>query len=296
MVAVGEGAKIGHGECRFQFRNNRWNCSLINESPLGHAYALGSREAGAFYAFRSAGIAYTVTQACSLGNLMGCGCDKSKMEGRTNTDGGWKWGGCSADINYGLRFSRIFCDSREIEEDERTLMNLHNNRAGRKALKDTVSPQCKCHGVSGSCTMKTCWITLPKFRLVGDHLLTRYVGAKQVEPIRAYRAMKPTFLKLKRQHFKGKPTEKKASLRDLVYLHGSPSYCDYNRSIDSMGTRSRSCNRTSVGSDSCDSMCCGRGYNTHQDNRTWKCNCKFHWCCSVSCHQCSERVEGYTCK
>lgn len=44
----------------------------------------------------------------------------------------WKWGGCSADINYGMRFSRKFLDVREIEGDTRSLMNLQNNKVGRK--------------------------------------------------------------------------------------------------------------------------------------------------------------------
>ena len=109
-------------------------------------------------------MAYAVTQACSLGNLIGCGCDKSKTEsarfnnvigvrprvggrrrglGRRRasdagdrsaavTAGVFKWGGCSADVRYGLRFSRVFLDAREVHEDSQSLMNLHNNRAGRK--------------------------------------------------------------------------------------------------------------------------------------------------------------------
>ena len=103
----------------------------------------GCRETAFFYAVRSSAIAYSITHACSLGNLMGCGCDKSKMEGRFSV-GGWKWGGCSADIDYGLKFSRIFVDAREVEEDSRALMNLHNNRAGRKVGRAYLSTFKQC--------------------------------------------------------------------------------------------------------------------------------------------------------
>lgn len=48
----------------------------------------------------------------------------------------WKWGGCSADINYGMKFSRKFLDVREVEGDTRTLMNLQNNKVGRKVRKE----------------------------------------------------------------------------------------------------------------------------------------------------------------
>lgn len=72
-----------------------------------------------------------MTQACSLGRLKRCSCDRSKKTGHYDANG-WKWGGCSADIKHGLKFSRKFLDAREIKENERSLMNKHNNRAGRK--------------------------------------------------------------------------------------------------------------------------------------------------------------------
>ena len=162
-----------------------------------------------------------------------------------------------------------------------------------------------CHGVSGSCSMKTCWVTLPRFRAVGDRLSTSYRRARRVEPIRGRRAMTPVFLRLRRR--RRRPSrrsvheDKKPMRRRLVYLDPSPSYCDLDPAVGSLGTRGRRCNRTtttaaSAVSSDCESMCCGRGYDTRLYTRRWQCECTFHWCCKVDCRSCSERVEEYTCK
>lgn len=52
------------------------------------------------------------------------------------------------------------------------------------------------------------------------------------------------------------------------------------------GTVGRKCNRTSTGTGSCSSMCCGRGYNMAKEHRDEKCYCKFLWCCQVKCQEC----------
>lgn len=83
---------------------------------------------------------------------------------------------------------------------------------------------------------------------------------------------------------------------EIVYLQLSPNYCEKDYSLGSLGTDGRTCNRTTREVDGCDLLCCGRGYNTHQINRTWQCRCKFQWCCNVQCDVCQERIEEYTCK
>lgn len=40
--------------------------------------------------------------------------------------------------------------------------------------------ECKCHGMSGSCTVKTCWMRLANFRVIGDNLKDRFDGASRV--------------------------------------------------------------------------------------------------------------------
>lgn len=48
-------------------------------------------------------------------------------------------GGCSDNIDYGIKFARAFVDAKERKgKDARALMNLHNNRAGRKVWTSTV--------------------------------------------------------------------------------------------------------------------------------------------------------------
>ncbi|KAK5876861.1 hypothetical protein CesoFtcFv8_026169 [Champsocephalus esox] len=170
-------------------------------------------------------------------------------------------------------------------------MNLHNNEAGRKMLEEKMKLECKCHGVSGSCTTKTCWITLPMFRELGHLLKERYSGAVQVEPVRASRLRQPSFLRLKEARGYQKPTD-----TDLVYLERSPNYCEEDKVTGSTGTRGRLCNGTSTHTDGCNMMCCGRGHDTHSYTRIWQCNCKFHWCCFVKCNTCSEKSEVFTCK
>uniref|UniRef100_A0A8C2HVM0 Protein Wnt n=1 Tax=Cyprinus carpio TaxID=7962 RepID=A0A8C2HVM0_CYPCA len=291
IIVIGEGAQLGINECQYQFRYGRWNCSALGERTVfGQELRVGSREAAFTYAITAAGVAHAVTAACSQGNMSQCGCDREK-QGYYNQEEGWKWGGCSADIKYGIEFSRKFVDAREIKKNARRLMNLHNNEAGRKVLEERMKLECKCHGVSGSCTTKTCWTTLPKFREIGYVLKDKYNKAVHVEVVRASRLRQPTFLKVKKTPGYQKPLE-----TDLVYIERSPNYCEEDAKTGSVGTQGRLCNRTSPHTDGCDLMCCGRGYNTHQYTKVWQCNCKFQWCCFVKCNTCSERTEVFTCK
>lgn len=59
-------------------------------------------------------------------------------------------------------------------------MNLHNNRVGRKLLASNRRKQCKCHGVSGSCVTKTCWLSVPAFDEFASLLKRKYQLALQV--------------------------------------------------------------------------------------------------------------------
>lgn len=92
----------------------------------------GSREAAFVYAISSAGVVYAITRACSQGELKICNCDSHKRGRASDDRGNFDWGGCSDNINYGIKFAKAFVDARErMVKDARALMNLHNNRCGR---------------------------------------------------------------------------------------------------------------------------------------------------------------------
>ncbi|XP_067634121.1 protein Wnt-2 isoform X2 [Eurosta solidaginis] len=297
---------MGAYECQHQFRGHRWNCSQVwQEGVFAHVMFVGSREAAFTYAIASAGAAHSVTAACARGNISLCGCDmrhKPTSVRHANADFDsngllsgtqpWKWGGCSADIDFGMKFARKFLDAREIEGDARSLMNLHNNRAGRKLVKNLLKTDCKCHGVSGSCVMKTCWKSLPPFRQVGEALMRKYNKAKLVQAVKGKNGLR---LVLSKKNRFGKHVHFPKRM-ELVYLQASPNYCERNLQFGTLGTTGRLCNRTLHGPQSCDLLCCGRGYNTHQIRRITQCRCQFRWCCQVQCEVCEENYEEFTCK
>lgn len=59
----------------------------------------------------------------------------------------------------------------------------------QQAVYNLANVACKCHGVSGSCSLKTCWLQLADFRHVGEFLKEKYdsaaamrVGRKVLNP------------------------------------------------------------------------------------------------------------------
>lgn len=106
----------------------------------------GSREAAFVYAISSAGVVYALTRACSQGELKTCKCDPHKHGRDSDEKGEFDWGGCSDNINYGIKFAKAFIDAKErTVRDARALMNLHNNRCGRTVRGMTDSNTCYQH-------------------------------------------------------------------------------------------------------------------------------------------------------
>ena len=95
-------------------------CALIS---------LACREGAFVHAITAAGVAHSVTAACSSGNIESCDCDRSKS-GTTGKQ--WTWAGCNSNVKFGTSFSKLFTEAQERGNGLRSTMDLHNSRAGRK--------------------------------------------------------------------------------------------------------------------------------------------------------------------
>ena len=156
-----------------------------------------------------------------------------------------------------------------------------------------MSTKCRCHGVSDSCSMKSCWTTLPTMNQIGKMLKEKHRRARRVKPLfhgsRSGKVASALVLPKRRNNIK-------PHLKNLVYIKQSPNYCEKNAALNIMGTFGRICNKSAEDMSGCKLLCCGRGYDTHVEKKESKCKCKFHWCCKVECEKCIRNVEKQRCK
>lgn len=84
----------------------------------------------------------------------------------------------------------------------------------------------------------------------------------------------------------------------------SPDYCRQNTMLGWKGTFNRRCSRSKDGEAtpserrSCKTLCksCGMRVKKQQQIVHKSCNCKFNWCCDVTCDTCSEIIDEFYCE
>ncbi|XP_058945806.2 protein Wnt-2b-A [Pocillopora verrucosa] len=288
LISIGKGAKLGIEECQQQMKNERWNCSTVPRdfSVFGKVLKIASRETAFVYAITSAGVVHAVAQGCIRGDLKNCFCNQTQLRGNRED---FVWSGCYDHIAHGIEVAKLFVDSDEQQNDARAKMNLHNNMVGRTVVKNRTVVNCLCHGPSVSCVMQTCYRSLAPFSAVSRHLRGKYDNGVLV------------IVDQKGEKFVVANETKDKSWRDsLVFFQKSPDYCVPNPDLGWPGTTGRVCyngnTTTAAGNGTCETLCCGRGFNTIQVEEDYKCNCNFVWCCDVKCSTCKGTVEKNVCK
>ncbi|XP_053574328.1 protein Wnt-9b [Bombina bombina] len=277
-----EAVRLSIVECQYQLRSERWNCSLQGRGSL---LKRGFKETAFLYAVSAASLTHTLAKACSGGRMERCTCDDSAG---LESQRAWQWGVCGDNLRHSIRFLQSFLRQKRGGRDTRAKVDLHNTNAGIKAVKIGLKTTCKCHGVSGSCAVRTCWKQLSPFHETGALLKAKYDNAVKVlgatnEAVGGHEM--GNFAMLGHSYAGRNPRS-----GDLVYLDESPSFCRPSRF--SPGTAGRPCTRETT----CDSLCCGRGYNTQSRLVTFSCHCQVHWCCHVECQKCVQQQDAYTCK
>ncbi|XP_023228817.1 protein Wnt-9a-like isoform X1 [Centruroides sculpturatus] len=287
-------------ECERQFEYHRWNCSIdsVRINLLKEAYP----ETAFLYSITSASLVHTVARGCSSGKLRHCTCDEDTFNATENKKT-WLWGGCGDNVKFGARFTRKFLLTRwKHAKDLRALIERHNSEVGiKQVVRRNVLKVCKCHGVSGSCTVRTCWKQLSPFNIIGSILRRKYLKSTKAN-VGNDAAIGRSKLKRQRQRHKmekwrlrkrKEEAYKKLGIFDrsvLLYLSESPNFCNSDDSWP--GTKDRRCRRGI----NCDTLCCGRGYNSRVVVSNVSCKCRVVWCCTVHCHLCQEKKDVFTCK
>ncbi|XP_011304474.1 protein Wnt-11b-2-like [Fopius arisanus] len=307
MPSIVQAARDTTAVCQQAFRNRRWNCSSIERAPHYTPDLLsGTREQAFVYAMSAAAAVWRLARGCALGNLAACSCatpprreppspsaltsstsftSKSVSFDAMSARNSFKWGGCGDDVRSASRLAKRFLQGSSPTGTGSTAkfmhaVNMHNNRAGRRAVEQSLTLECKCHGVSGSCSVRTCWRGLDSKgpSAAGARLFRKYATAAEV------RAKSGSRLPPLYHH------------DNLLYTTKSPDYCIPDKKRGSLGTIGRQCNGSSPGYEGCEYLCCGRGHITKTREILERCQCKYISCCySVQCKTCRSVITTYEC-
>lgn len=323
------GSRMGKQECQTQLKDSTWNCPA-KVSPNGFSFKTKrntKEEAFGKAVLAAAGMKMLAT-GCAMGEIENCNC---KNKNRRDNSGRNQQMCASEAIEFGYQWSKQFIDQEFAEfesnpqiskkrssgdrnmsvrnarkskrrDEEQRMLALYNAEAGRVVAKNSAKVTCKCHGVSGTCSTKTCNNKIDKFGTVAKNLVNSYKHAKRVRLNPRTHQLEDR--KNKRRVYvtaRGEIMNVSADRNEIVRLVYTRRPTDWCK-LDDKGryfNAGRTCRDDVSESEetSCEKLCCGHGH--YQNIRTVKrkCHCKLgdSWE-KLVCDTCEEEIRETLCR
>ncbi|KAF7272921.1 hypothetical protein GWI33_014327 [Rhynchophorus ferrugineus] len=262
-----ETKKLAVSSCVELFQYEQWNCS---KTTIKNYFKSVYRETALMYSLATSALMYVISRACAEGKLTNCKC---ASHGRSDNISKWDWGGCGDNTKYAKKLTKHFLQLRKKGDSPNNVMK-YNSEVGMKVVLQHKVKECQCHGISKSCTYKTCFMRIRPFREIASTLWQLYHTAIPVESDNNIRYLK--------QHRK----------RNLVYLENSPNFCN-PRGAFGVTTTGRRCKDIN----NCATLCCTRKHVNVTEVFADHCNCrwKHESKFEVDCEKCYREEVFYYC-
>ena len=147
---------------------------------------------------------------------------------------------------------------------------------------------CRCNGVTAGCAFQFCHRRIVEFKHVANRLTQKYESAVKVND-RSWRsqtlpnAPAPNKVFTITEEYKDK----------MLYLSDGPNQCRVTKGYQSVSRRQ--CVLDKSKTNSCDKLCCQRGYRERVIEVHSQCRCKFVYCCKVVCDTCKGSKKIFEC-
>lgn len=298
MTFVQEAVIDAKEECIHHLHKQKWDCHVIKEAPtFNEDLKKDTIQSALVYALSAASLAITVSRRCKMGQIPDCSCQHnrrvsfpSSIVNSTDLSNIDKIIPCKGIVQNGKRFTQTFTNLgfRLIPKNERQAEEIavrkHNIQIGLKALGTGEEVTCVCTGATGGCPRKFCYRRIIPLNEAAVGIFERYKKAVKLFP---HDFNRPPKASLNKGEMLKLPYQIKDEHVDkLVYLEDTDQQC---------ATTGRRCVLDNSKPDSCENLCCGRGYRGKLIEVNSQCRCKFVYCCKVVCDNCISMKQVFEC-
>lgn len=310
------GSRLGKQECEQQMRDATWNCpTKIASTGIAFRTKRNTKEQSFGTAIMAAAGMKMLATACARGEIERCKCSTTECAAK-GIEFGYQWSKQFINTEFSeagpelpeklessSRKKPTSLRKRARRKEEQRLLNLYNGEVGRVIAKNSAKVTCRCHGVSGTCSSKTCSNKIDKFNAVAKNLVQSYERAQRVRlnprtKELVHRKNKNVVFVNQYGEIKYNPRAKDGAVPRLLYTRKPIDWC----SLDGKGryfNANRPC-RTDLPDNedtSCQRLCCGYGYFKNIRTVRKKCKCRLgpSWD-QLICETCEETIEEHLCR